>query len=241
MNPENTPTSQDIAPSTAPVSTPPVQEQQASSQLPKKSSNKMIIILIIAVVVILVAAVGGWFVMNTKNSSSEPTPAPVVEDINTEAEQATTASGSGLLDESSYVDTSAGFEIKSPIGWTTQKNPVAGVLVMFVNPNSPGTSINVVSAPSEGLSLDEYVDLNKEQLKGVLANYVAGEEESVIVNGEKGYIISGTFGNPKVKNKQLFIVSGDKAYVITATSTEAGWNENLPGFDASLKSFVVSN
>jgi hypothetical protein len=241
MNPENanpTPAAPVANPAQPSVQTPPVQEQIVN-QPPKKSSSKMLIVLIAVVVIVLLAALGGWFVMGRNASSPAPTPtqAPVVQETITETPQA----GSGLLAEKAYVDSSAGFEITPPAGWTTQKNPGAGVIVMFVNPKSPGTSINVVSTPSEGLSLDEYVDVNKEQLKKLLANYVPADDEQTTINGEEGYYIGGTFGNPKVKNKQLLLVSGDKAYVVTATSTETNWDENTEAFDASFNSFVINN
>lgn len=239
VNPQ--PVSQTPPPSPAPE---PVMTQEVNPPSGGGRSKKMMIVvlLVVVIVLVLVAVVFGSGMMN-RNSAPVVTPTPVEEAIEEELiEEEEVGTNSALLESTPYADAVAGFSISAPSGWKVQKNPQQGVLVIFSNPNEPGNTINIVSESTQGMDLQEYVDVNKEQIQSLLANYTLVDDEEVDLNGQAGYIIGGTFGQEgsMVKNKQLIVVKNNKAYVVTATSAEDMWPESEEVMDASLMTFKAN-
>jgi hypothetical protein len=228
-----------------PPVTNPVAEQEISDKPNGGRSKKMMAILLFVIIFIavfvLAAVVFGSGMLN-KNSEPKMTPMPSEEVVEDMVEEEETGSTSALLEQAPYVDSVVGFSINVPLGWKVQKNPQQGILVSFTNPNDPGNSINVVSESSQGLDLQEYVDVNKEQIQNLLANYTLVDDEEVDLNGQAGYLLGGTFGQDElmVKNRQLYVVANNKAYVVTATSAEDKWPDSEEAMDASMMSLKIN-
>lgn len=149
------------------------------------------------------------------------------------------AMNSGAVD-SSGVYSDGSFSFTPPSGWT--KGDQQGVVVMFTNPKSPQTSINVVSEDAPGFTLTDYAKAAKEQLAKAIPGYKVTNEKTVTVNGVQAYQMDGAFSQSGLSlvNRQLLVVDNGKVYVLTATSTPDAWAANQAAIDASLKTFKLN-
>lgn len=256
----------------APVKSEDVKEVKAETKVEtapvaKKKSHKLLyivlIILGIIIALIILAGVAAKSALNSLDPQAKKAVGVAYECANkckqtskdqqqSCIEQCVADSGlispvptSGEVADSGSVDASGvysngTFSFTPPSGWT--KGAQEGVLVMFTNPKSPQTSINIVSEDAPGFSLSDYAKAAKEQLSQAIPGYKISSEKTVTVNGVPAYQMDGAFSQSGLSlvNRQLIVVNEGKVYVLTATSTPDAWSANQAAIDASLKTFKLN-
>lgn len=241
----------------------PVEAPKESAPAKKKSHKLLYIVLIILGIVVTLIVLAGVAVKNAYNSidpdvkkdlgkvyeCSKKCQAMPKDQQNSCVEQCAKEAGLdkymspapasdnasvGSVD-SSGVYSDGSFSFTPPSGWT--QGSQEGVAVMFTNPKSPQTSINVVSESAPGFSLTDYVKAAKEQLSQAIPGYKVSNEKSVTVNGVPAYQMDGAFSQSGLSlvNRQLIVVDDGTVYVLTATSTPDAWASNMSAVDTSLK------
>lgn len=156
--------------------------------------------------------------------------------------------------EEKYSSEKFGFLIEFPQGWFVQEiedpNPAIPD-VAAVEPKPAGgipSSISVLILNSTGQSLDEFDKQWENQfLKSSIDSglLVIQSKENTTINGLESIVsvVSGSAVTPtgeiKIKYKEALIFGNGKFYKVSYASTEDEFENNLPKFENSLKSFNV--
>ncbi len=165
----------------------------------------------------------------------------------TDAREALDSGSPDLLDPP-YSDSINGFEIRPPRDWNVDRSGLLGTKVAFLNPepDSQGRSpfsanIVVYVEPAEGLTLEEFIELSKEQSPLLLKDYALLVDEPDTINGQAVRFLDATFthGVYSLRIRQLIAIYEDTSYVITTTALDAAWQQYEAVFDASLRSFRI--
>ena len=147
-----------------------------------------------------------------------------------------------------YSDSINGFEIRPPSGWTVDRSGLVGTKVAFIHPEPDfhdrtpfSANIVIYVEPAEGLTLEEFVELSREQSSLLLTDFALLRDESATVNGRQIHFLETTFthGVFPARNRQLIAIYEDNVYAITTTALEATWQQYEAVFDASLRSFRI--
>lgn len=147
-----------------------------------------------------------------------------------------------------YSDSTNGFEIRPPDGWEVDQSGVLGTKVTFIHRTSdlheqtPFRANMVIHVdPAEGRTLEEFVELTKQQQSLLLTDFVLLGDELDMIDGREAHFLesSFTYGVVPLRNRQLIAIHGDKSYVITTTALAASWHQYEALFDASLRTFRI--
>ena len=165
----------------------------------------------------------------------------------TETPEAVDSQSPARLDQP-YSDSTNGFEIRPPSGWTVDQSGLLGTKVVFYSktPDLHGktpfsASINVLTGPAQDSTLEEIIGPSREQVAQILTDFTLLEETSLIVNGLEAHIFEYTYslGVFPLRVMQMLVVYEDRVYAITTGSLEAAWDKYEGVFEASLGSFRV--
>ena len=165
----------------------------------------------------------------------------------TETPEAVDSQSPARLDQP-YSDSTNGFEIRPPSGWTVDQSGLLGTKVAFIratpdlHERTPfSANIVIYVEPAEGMTLEEFVELSKAQYPLVLTNFALLGDETAMVNGREIHFLESTFthGVFPLRNRQLIAIYEDKAYMVTTTALDAAWQQHETVFDASLRSFRI--
>ena len=165
----------------------------------------------------------------------------------TETPEAVDSQSPDRLDQP-YSDSTNGFEIRPPSGWTVDQSGLLGTKVVFYSktPDLHGktpfsASINVLTGPAQDSTLEEIIGPSREQVAQILTDFTLLEETSLIVNGLEAHIFEYTYslGVFPLRVMQMLVVYENRVYAITTGSLEAAWDKYEGVFEASLGSFRV--
>jgi len=138
------------------------------------------------------------------------------------------------------------FDISAPIGWQRIDTSLSGMKMTAIL--SPDTSrhfranVNVVTAATNGASLDKYFDANVDGIRNSLAQF------SLIEKGEKMFgelpgrwlHFTGQSADAIPLEQKLYVVTnGGIAYIITCTSVKGQLAKDEINFNPILNSFKV--
>ncbi len=147
-----------------------------------------------------------------------------------------------LLSEKNY-------SIQYPENWTLNKSGQMGVSFYLLSPLSSKSdrfkeNVNLVIEDLTGhnLSLDNYVDISKNQIKTMITegNIVLSERIKNNKLEHHKIIYTGKQGVYDLKFEQYFWVENDKAYILTLTSEEASYKSFKTIGESILNSFNIN-
>jgi len=134
-----------------------------------------------------------------------------------------------------------GFALRPPAGWRIDKSGALGPKVFFFGPTAGGftVNINVVKAPSGGLTLTDLAERNRETFPRLFTSFRLIEDEPKRVQGNDGYIFGGTYtqGVYTLRARQLLEVKNGVVYVVTATDAATDWPVQEATLESTLETF----
>lgn len=160
----------------------------------------------------------------------------------------TEMSGEMVVPESfvKYENAEKGLSIAYPDDWRMQEN-VMGTVVMFLSPTESETdtfseNVNVVTQDlsKSPMSLDDYTDLNLQQLGTVISDFKLIESGATTMDGMKAtYVVySGTQGVNDLMFRQVWAIdNNDMAYVLTFSAMVDKYESVLPMSDQMFETF----
>jgi hypothetical protein len=138
------------------------------------------------------------------------------------------------------------FDISTPAGWQRIDTALSGMKMTAIL--SPDTSrhfranINVVTASTNGLSLEKYFDANVDGIRNSLTQFNLIEKGERPIGGSPGKWIHFTGQNSDaipLEQKMYVITNNGIAYLITCTSVKGHLEKDEISFDQILNSFKV--
>lgn len=189
--------------------------------------NKIIIAIVVVLIVGLAVAAGFYF---TKNAS-----------------EADRRADAGQPQEKIVTDD---FSVNIPAGWQ-QTSPALGTLAMAVNVNEEiddptvlRTGFRSYFAVSyntlEGTSLEEYLQIVKEQLQQAVPGAVFAEEKDMTINGNPARVMEIEMTQQELDFKVLMaVVKGQEegVWVMSFNTIEKNWNGYKEVFYGIIESF----
>jgi len=166
----------------------------------------------------------------------------------TSVDSSNTASSLASLESLPYTNDKEGFSINAPKAWNVDESGKLGTSVVFLNtkPDKEGANvfdanINVISGPTKGLDLNNYINGQKKGLPKLFNDYKLVEDRTVDVHGMQGHILGNTFtqGVFQLRDLQLIVVKDGKAYIITGTALESTWDTYKDLMESSLLTFTL--
>lgn len=143
----------------------------------------------------------------------------------------------------SHIDTADHFALDAPSGWVKQEN-VMGTKVMFLAPTrvdgfTPNLNVGVVSAAAK--SIDELLEINREQLAMFNGYREIVAKKITHPNGREAYIIEAEHSmmSMPLQIKCCGFLVGDKEICITATMPASDVGTWLPTMDKAIDSLIV--
>ena len=147
----------------------------------------------------------------------------------------------GALQEP-YVNEEYGFFISPPQGWIVQEESEGEILVYFLGPIDEGFRINInILVEETQMSLQDYVDFNKDQLLSVLGASII-LEGSRIIQGHEAYevVFTWVYQTYDFQQKQVYLVEKGNGYVITFSALQTNYDSYITDFDESVDTFEFS-
>jgi len=147
----------------------------------------------------------------------------------------------GALQEP-YVNEEYGFLISPPQGWTVQEESEGEILVYFLGPIDEGFRINInILVEETQMSLQDYVDFNKDQLLYVLGASII-LEGGKIIKGHEAYevVFTWIYQTYDLQQKQVYLVEKGNGYVITFSALQTNYDNYITDFDESVDTFEFS-
>jgi hypothetical protein len=138
------------------------------------------------------------------------------------------------------------FDISTPAGWQRIDTALSGMKMTAIL--SPDTSrhfranVNVVTASTNGLSLEKYFDANVDGIRNSLSQFNLIEKGEKMFGGLPGRWLHFTGQNAdaiQLEQKMYVITNGGIAYIITCTSVKGQLAKDETSFDPILTSFKV--
>ncbi len=145
-----------------------------------------------------------------------------------------------------YYNETKGFSLVFPEDWASEEG-FMGTDVSVTSPMESDTdmfaeNMNVVSEEgTEGISLQEYYDLNIANMEPLVADFTVVDLSDITINGldSKRLEYSATFGEVQVHNYAWFFVVGNMGYVITATANNETFATYKNQFNTIANSFKL--
>ncbi len=145
-----------------------------------------------------------------------------------------------------YEDRFHGVRIQYPAGWevTEDDQPVDVVFRSPAGDSSPdyteNLNINIDYIPA-GFTLDEYTQLNIEDLSSQLDTQVSGSSDFTL-SGKPGkkLEINKTLQGVEIRSTLVFLVENSRAYVITYDALAETYDQYLPVADQMIASVEIS-
>jgi hypothetical protein len=132
--------------------------------------------------------------------------------------------------------------IEPPAGWLMAP-PTPPARLILIDPNVPGPprpSINVLAQNLGKLTPEEYVTLNRLQLKGMGENAAIERDEPLGTRaGAHLFEYVAHPGPVSVRCRQLILLHGGTAYVVTALAPAHQFEAHRARFERALNSVVV--
>ena len=143
-----------------------------------------------------------------------------------------------------FVDKLNGFSIDLPVGWEQQKDQM-GSAIMAISPmdgpkDSFRENINVVvESLKEKLTTKDYFQASQDVIKKVFTDFKSEKSGQTKIDGHDFMwtIFSHRLGTVRARVLQYVAVNKDKAYVITCSSEPDKFNQYMPKFEGSIKTF----
>ena len=138
------------------------------------------------------------------------------------------------------------FDIVAPAGWQRIDTALSGMKMTAIL--SPDTSrhfranVNVVTAATNGLSLEKYFDANVDGIRNSLSQFNLIEKGERMFGGLPGRWLHFTGQNADaipLEQKLYVITNGGIAYIITCTSVKGQLAKDETSFNPILNSFKV--
>ncbi len=138
------------------------------------------------------------------------------------------------------------FDISTPSGWQRIDTSLSGMKMTAIL--SPDTSkhfranVNVVTAATNGASLDKYFDSNVDGIRNSLAQFnliEKGERKFGEVPGRWIHFTGQMADAIPLEQKLFVITNGGIAYIITCTSVKGQLAKDETNFDPILNSFKL--
>jgi eukaryotic-like serine/threonine-protein kinase len=147
-----------------------------------------------------------------------------------------------------YENSSYGIKIKYPESWARQDvaNPVTGELVIFLSPKQSDSDKFqeklTISTETLSSTLDESKNLFIKEIKNSLsgANIVDTSEITLANKRANKLVFTGSNGENRLKNLQVWTLKGDQAYVITYTATIDDYDKFVQTAETMIKSFEIN-
>jgi len=142
-----------------------------------------------------------------------------------------------------YVSREHKFAMNVPAGWTVRESSGAAAAILVgpgtVAEGRPNVTV-VVDNGFEGVTLAEFVRLNRTHV-GALPGYQAiAEEPRTLADGHKAVVLTfeqAALGKP-VRQRQMYVLAGGRGYVVTATaSPPEAWAAREGDFETVFRSF----
>jgi hypothetical protein len=240
---------------------PPPAPTPVIGKVPKSGGNTMqkirlllilIPILILLVIIIFVATSFLGKSKTGKGAKATPTPASRLGQSPTPPPFgpggfAQTPTPTPALVGGIYRDSTSGFSIEPPTGWTTQGE--VG-FATFQNPkedlDATGNKFNAnllisITVLSTGQTFDTYFEQKKNEL-ALLSGYQKINEIKGVLAGGPAFQIDFKWklGVVDARQRVVGIQKDQKVFLLTATSTAITWDKYQPIFEKSISSFTFS-
>jgi hypothetical protein len=139
------------------------------------------------------------------------------------------------LESLTYVNEQHQFSIDYPVGWIYFEIESPPVIVVFLNPDDDTFSVNVESEDMQGLSIEDYVNVSKQNLQSEYT--IIDEGIYVQANSISSYYIE-SFGGIQPENSIQVILTGDgqNAYTISYFAEPEVYEDRLDEFYAMVDS-----
>jgi hypothetical protein len=141
-----------------------------------------------------------------------------------------------------YYNYDYGFSIEQPYGWLVEKR-IFEPPVMFFGPRLENFTINIIIQVynNQGMTLDEFVSIVKQNNSQSLSNYQLVSEQSKKISGLDSYemVVTHTIENLNLKLKEVLIHENDKVFIISYTALQDYYDEYLSTFDTITETFDI--
>ncbi|RFS20136.1 hypothetical protein DVR12_20690 [Chitinophaga silvatica] len=136
------------------------------------------------------------------------------------------------------------YELYVPDGWKTENRKLRGVDYYFIAPaDNPNINVNVVTETMSGLSLNDYSELNLNNIKRIIPSAVILGHGKTKINGVTSAWYKYTIEPQGINISLSSCLVPDKgvAYIITCGSLTKDADKYKNTFDTILKSFKFVN
>jgi len=197
--------------------------------------NKAVMAAVVVVVVILALAVGFYLL---KQEKPAPEGAPAAEQNQIPGGE---TSGKMITDD---------FSVNLPAGWI-HASPPEGVSAMVVNAaetiSDPAAKeagfrsyIAVSRDTLQGKSLNEYMEIVKDELRKMISNTVFTNEQDTTINGRSARAMETELTQQEINFKVLMVAikgEGEDVWVMSFNTLKSSWDEYKDVFSEIAGSF----
>jgi len=141
-----------------------------------------------------------------------------------------------------YYNDIFGFSIEQPYGWFVEKRDF-GPIVIFFGPREENFSVNILIQVfnGQGMTLNEFANMVKQNDSQILTNYQMVSEQSRIINGLNSYemVVNHTIEDFDLKLKEVLFLEENLAYMISYTALQSNFDKYSPIFDNIIETFSI--
>lgn len=137
-------------------------------------------------------------------------------------------------------DEKADFYFYVPDDWTVDySTAAAGAYFSASDPSS--VSVMAWELPHADTTLDEWWDLNREEIELVFSDFALESEENTTVDGlyAKKYVYTAAVGGYSYRFMQTAVIKGTSVYLFTYASTEENYDAHLDDVNRMLGYFII--
>lgn len=145
------------------------------------------------------------------------------------------------------------FSMELPVGWSKIVNAAEGVSAMAANLdeiiNDPAAkeinfksylAVSLDTIP--GKTVEEYMQLIKDELQNAVSGAVFSNENNITINGRSARAVEIEMSQEGINFKVLIVAikgNGDDVWVISYNTIKSNWDNYKEEFSDSVKSFVL--
>lgn len=148
------------------------------------------------------------------------------------------------VSQRSYINTTYGFSLDPPTGWSVVENVSSMVTVRFAPPGESNASL-VVDAPvilSEGLALSTYADHLEELFSGKTKNFSVVSRGETALGELNAYEITCSYETNQTifHMKQVAVLKTRTVFIITFIARIDVYNTHIAAVERSIDSFIIT-
>lgn len=123
---------------------------------------------------------------------------------------------------------SEAFYLFAPVTWAS--NDSSGTASAYYSDADRSNVSMTCMAPSENMSLDDYVTVCQKELEAYIPNYApVGEVSDTVLGGKNGkcFDYTASIGDTNYKYRQIVVINSNMFYIFTYTSTPEGFDAHI--------------